>query len=362
MRGHIVAIARERRIRECAFEDELVVVRHSKHRQVREPEPVAPDQQHAVDRRRIRGRRAHTTDDEVTVHVVGEEVAQVAGRGGERVDRARAERERVLGGLHARLERVHDARHAAHLHVRTEDGINGVRARKDRETLRARREGRLVAHGEQAGIEHVAAQERSRGGVVEHHVARLVAGGGQHHERASAQVERSRVLGPPRDAEGGADRVHVGRDHGGVRACGEAGVLRPVVAMPMRVRDDERHDGAARTSGVRAEQRVHEFANGQRRARRGFSTGVEEQRTRLPRHEVHERRLEVAVLRLADDPEARRECAHRERGLVGEPRVPSGERRLGARSWRREQRRGDGEGERARAPSREWRDGPTCPA
>ena len=109
------------------------------------------------------------------------------------------------------------------------------------ETVRARAIGvELVErHVEPARIEHVAREHQSRLRIIDHDVRGLVAGRRNDVEQTFAEIIVADLARPVADVEKPRDRLRLEPDDLGVGPAAEFVVPAMVIAMAMRMRDDQ---------------------------------------------------------------------------------------------------------------------------
>ena len=150
-----------------------------------------------------------------------------------------AEIEPVLVRLIDRADRIVAKRRARILDMRAEHVRDRMVRDEIVEAIDAVRERRRIAHVEPAGIERVAREEDPGAAIVHCDARRLVAWNRKDVQYAPAQVDRSTVGGPMRDAEESAHRSCVAADENGIGTVNELRVAGDVIAVRMAVRDDQ---------------------------------------------------------------------------------------------------------------------------
>ncbi len=207
----------------------------------------------------------------LTRPVVDEEVAESV--------RARTVRDRVrgvphrakLGDRHLRrrlirlvqaAERVVPVRPAGHLDMAAEHVGNRMGARELGHPVQARGERGHVADVEAPRVDGVTGQQEPGRRVVHGDRRVMVPGRAGHAQPPAAQVERDHLLRPAREAEELPDRRHGMGDDRCPRPLRELAVARHVVAVPVRVRDDELVPGPAFAFAQQAVDRLSHAAVG----------------------------------------------------------------------------------------------------
>ena len=255
--------------------------------------------------------------------------------------------QRRLARLVQAAERVVPVRAAGHLDMAAKHVADRVGGRELGHPVQARDERGHVADVEAARIDGVAGEQEPRCRVVHGDRRVMVPRGAGHVQRPAAQVERDDLLRPSSEAEELANGGHAMPHDHGARPARELAVARHMVAVRVRVGDDE----FVIWPSLR-EQAVHGLPDGAL----GDRTGVEQQRPVRAAQQVHEGRLVVQVLALPQDERGAIDWQHLHRRIrraarprpVDPPHVPEGivrtccphatraiSRPRGCRSWRR---------------------------
>jgi hypothetical protein len=167
-----------------------------------------------------------------------------------------------------------------------------------------------VADVQAARVHGVPGEQEPGARVVDGDGRGVVAGRASDLQLAPAEVEGHDLGRPPGKAEVALDSVELTVDHGGVRAVGEPGVARHVIAVPVRVRDDER---VPRRGAAAVEQGVHRLPQPAVRHR----PGIQHQRPLAAAEQVDERCLVVQVLALPQDERVVIDAQHLHLGVGG---------------------------------------------
>ena len=200
--------------------------------------------------------------------------------------------QRRLARLVQAAQRVVPVRAACHLDMAAEHVADRAGGREFGHPVQARDERGHVADVEAAGIDGVAGEQEPHRRVVHGDRRVMVPGGAGHAQRPAAQVERDDLLRPSSEAEELADGGHAMPHDHGARPARELAVARHMVAVPVRVGDDE----FVIWPSLR-EQAVHGLPD----AALGDRAGVKQQCPVRTAQQVHERRLVVQVLALPED-------------------------------------------------------------
>lgn len=259
------------------------------------------------------------------------------------VERRRWQFEQMLVGMGGRLHRVILAGRVRHFDVSAEQHRDRVGLCEFCGAVSAGGEGRELVGADikASSVEHVAREQQLGARVIDHDVRGLVPRGRDDRKRATAEVVGCNTVGPVLDAEEGCDFLWLQADYRGVGAGGEFAVALMMIAVAVRVGDDEGDRFAIMRGEPLGDNGIDCGADLQ-----ATGTAVDQQRAIAAEQQVEKRCLEIGADRLADDESVgvvfldlslglRRRCAV----------YPGSERVCGVGETRMGQRRRDCEGQ-----------------
>ena len=203
------------------------------------------------------------------------------------------------------------------------------------EPVRAFTKGRdLVGRDvEPTRIEHVAREQQPGARVVDHDVRGFMAGCRHDLEHPAAEIVPTDPARPVRDPEERRDVRGAEADDSGVGAVAELGVAGVMIAVPVRVRDDQ----ADRTVAVAGAPIGDQPIDG-RPDREAAGPAVDQHGAVAAENEIEEGRFEIRPDRLADDEGVGVDPLHLGFGFAGDGAVDPRREARPDRRWRRRDR------------------------